>query len=505
MSMWYSMMSLFKNSLSIDMSLVFTYIDDGSYALEEDVYLVDADTGEVVDSGTTDIQGSVIFSSVPTSSYKIIIRDVLNNPIDTLYANTDTQKSYQIVKESNIKDGQLYDGYVAQSGNIAPSGWHVPTEAEIDTLLNNYVDSNDAYTALIEGGSSGFEAKLSGLRSHVDGSFGYLDQQEMIAVSDSNKMIFFNLNSLDCVKGNDSINTGKSIRLVRDTETGWNEGDIVTDLDDNIYNTVKIGNQVWTVQNWACTQYNDGTPIPNTRLNDDWAGLSSGAYCAFNNNSQNVFIDYQESNVLYGRLYNWYAVDNAAGLAPAGLKVPTNTDMTTLISYLTANGFSGVEAIALKSISGWNSGGNGTDDFEFTALPVSKRSTDGTFPVIGNSFYIWSSTEFGASNSHNIRITTFNNTITIQANLKEDGYSIRMLADPSGEYAVDGAKYTDPDGNVYDVVQIGTQFWLAQNWACTKYADGSTIPEITDNTNWSNDATGARCSYNNSESEYVFK
>jgi len=44
MSMWYSMMSLFKNSLSIDMSLVFTYIDDGSYALEEDVYLVDAYT-----------------------------------------------------------------------------------------------------------------------------------------------------------------------------------------------------------------------------------------------------------------------------------------------------------------------------------------------------------------------------------------------------------------------------------------------------------------------------
>jgi uncharacterized protein (TIGR02145 family) len=56
---------------------------------------------------------------------------------------------------------------------------------------------------------------------------------------------------------------------------------------------------------------------------------------------------------------------------------------------------------------------------------------------------------------------------------------------------------TDSDGNSYKTVQIGTQFWMAENLKTSKYSDGTTIPNITDNTQWTNLSTGAWCYYDN--------
>ena len=58
----------------------------------------------------------------------------------------------------------------------------------------------------------------------------------------------------------------------------------------------------------------------------------------------------------------------------------------------------------------------------------------------------------------------------------------------------------DLDNNIYNVIQIGSQYWLDRNWACTKFKDGSPIPLVTNNTEWSNLTDEAYCNYNNTES-----
>ena len=83
--------------------------------------------------------------------------------------------------------------------------------------------------------------------------------------------------------------------------------------------------------------------------------------------------DEAQSLAEYGRLYNWHSVDDARGLCPSGWHVPTDDEWTALETYLGANGHSGTEGTALKSTSWMVHGGNGTDDFGFSALPGGYR------------------------------------------------------------------------------------------------------------------------------------
>ena len=102
----------------------------------------------------------------------------------------------------------------------------------------------------------------------------------------------------------------------------------VKDADGNKYNTVKIGDQVWMVENLKTTKYNDGKPIPNVVDHDEWSDLQTGTYCKYYTVESNAEI--------YGRLYNGFAVLTGK-LAPKGWHVPTDEDWTTLENYLIDN------------------------------------------------------------------------------------------------------------------------------------------------------------------------
>ena len=108
--------------------------------------------------------------------------------------------------------------------------------------------------------------------------------------------------------------------------------------------------------------------------------------------------DEAQSLAEYGRLYNWYAVDDARGLCPSGWHVPTDGEWTDLENHITSQGFSGTEGTALKATYGWNGGGNGTDDFGFSALPGGGRYyNDGYFTLAGSVGHWWSSSPSGGS------------------------------------------------------------------------------------------------------------
>ena len=97
------------------------------------------------------------------------------------------------------------------------------------------------------------------------------------------------------------------------------------DCDGNVYETVQIGTQLWMKENLKATHYNNGDIIPNITNGGDWTNLTTGAYCDYNNSTSNA--------ETYGRLYNWYAVDDSRGICPIDYHVPTNAEWTILTDF----------------------------------------------------------------------------------------------------------------------------------------------------------------------------
>ena len=135
----------------------------------------------------------------------------------------------------------------------------------------------------------------------------------------------------------------------------------VDDIDGNTYTTIEIGTQVWMMENLKTTKYRNGTSIPNVTDDGTWEGLSSGAYCSYDNDPAN--------GDTYGRLYNGYAVVDSRNIAPAGWHVATRDEVQALLDHV---GEKAKWAPKLKEAGTehWNSPNWGADNSSvFTALP----------------------------------------------------------------------------------------------------------------------------------------
>ena len=168
--------------------------------------------------------------------------------------------------------------------------------------------------------------------------------------------------------------------------------------DDHWYETVEIGNQIWFAENLRSTHYANGDPIPgwlyppNTPSGATFVFGDDGGYC--NNNGTDFEITCDESFSLeqYGRLYNGHAVVDSRGLCPNGWHIPTGEEWAALNNFVQGEGFQYIEATALKAIGGWPEGGNGTDEFGFSALPGGYRYDTGNYWNAGWTAAWWSST-----------------------------------------------------------------------------------------------------------------
>ncbi len=199
--------------------------------------------------------------------------------------------------------------------------------------------------------------------------------------------------------------------------------DMVVDIDGNVYKTVQIGNQVWMAENLKVIHFRDGTAIANVTDNAEWATLTTEAYCIYNNNDSNA-VD------MYGALYNWYAIVDGRNIAPEGWHVPTDDEWTELETYLSNNGHSGTEGSTLKSSAGWVSGGDGTDDYGFTALPGGYRDhTNGDYASVSLSGYFWSATEGNSNDAWARRLSYSQSSIYRNYYNKRFAFSIRCLRD----------------------------------------------------------------------------
>ena len=157
----------------------------------------------------------------------------------------------------------------------------------------------------------------------------------------------------------------------------------ITDADGNIYKTIVIGTQTWMAENLKSTKYNDGSVIPIVTSTSSWAHLKTHAYC-WPNNDETTYKD------TYGALYNWYAV-NSGKLCPKGWHVPTDTEWTTLITYLGGESV-GRGKLKETGIEHWKSPNtNATNLSGFSAVPSGYLY--GTLYPIGYYASWWSSTE----------------------------------------------------------------------------------------------------------------
>ncbi|MDI6401945.1 fibrobacter succinogenes major paralogous domain-containing protein, partial [Balneolaceae bacterium ANBcel3] len=115
----------------------------------------------------------------------------------------------------------------------------------------------------------------------------------------------------------------------------------VTDIDGNLYKTIAIGEQVWMAENLRVTRYQDGSDIPTGLSDEEWDNTTNGAMAVYDHTHHLAthIRSEQEMEEAYGRLYNWYAVDNNPGLCPEGWSVPTDEEWAALVAFVESQGF----------------------------------------------------------------------------------------------------------------------------------------------------------------------
>jgi len=207
-------------------------------------------------------------------------------------------------------------------------------------------------------------------------------------------------------------------------------GGVVSDIDNNVYNTVKIGTQIWMAENLKTTKYNDGTAIPNITDNTAWLALTTGAYCDYSNTPAN--------STTYGRLYNWYAIDNNAAtkvasnggknVCPTGWHVPTYLEWIELTNYLGGLSVAGGKLKETGTTHWASPNTDATNETGFTALPGGCREEYITFGYVGSHGYWWTPSEDG-EDADKLSMKSDLGNVSGDSSKKQWGYSVRCVRD----------------------------------------------------------------------------
>jgi len=198
----------------------------------------------------------------------------------------------------------------------------------------------------------------------------------------------------------------------------------VTDIDGNVYNTIIVGDKVWTVENLRVTKYRNGEAIPEVAVDADWAGLSTGAYCVYPNQAGYA--------ATYGLLYNWFTIADPRNIAPEGWHVATAQDYQDLADAFGGNPSAG-PAMKEAGTAHWADPNNGTNASGFTALGSGTRSETGVFGSFNTFGQFWTATENAANTTQaNIRSLQGGATaVNFPTNPKDKrgGRNIRLVKD----------------------------------------------------------------------------
>jgi uncharacterized protein (TIGR02145 family) len=180
--------------------------------------------------------------------------------------------------------------------------------------------------------------------------------------------------------------------------------------------TITFGSQVWMTKNLDVDKFRNGDPIPQAKTNEDWkkAGEEGKpAWCYYKNDTV--------KGIKYGKLYNWYAVNDPRGLAPTGFHIPSDEDWTKLIDYLESD-------VAVSDMKTTNT----TYDYlRFVELCAgSRHGSKGSFKGLDKKGLLWSSTDYGSKSVGAISVLLKNYKLKQKYFYhKSKGFSVRCLQD----------------------------------------------------------------------------
>jgi uncharacterized protein (TIGR02145 family) len=373
---------------------------------------------------TTDISADGILND------EIIKKELRNSALNLTTANIRSKlktRYDELGLNSSIPPFEKYIDIFLRSTGLKPFAF--PKQAtditSTSATLNGIVNANDLQTNVTfeYGSSTSYGGTVAATPSIVTGHLNTSVKTEITGLTSGAEFHFR-------IKAVNALGTTYS------PDMKISNTDQIKDVDQNIYKTVAIGNQLWMAENLKVTKYSDGSEIPYVNDPGLWILTSSGAQCSW-------FANDPATLTKYGRLYNYYAVTDKRNLCPTGWHVPSDAEWNTLSTYLLTNGYgyggSGTDiAKALAATSSWtnfeNAGCIGNDQINnnasgFSALPGGLRNLQGAFYSMGLVGAWYSTTSVNDSDAW-FRILNYNNTeFGKYQNKKVVGASVRCLKD----------------------------------------------------------------------------
>ena len=344
-------------------------------------------------------------SSLMVNSQTIMNIHQSNGTVLSLPLNTIDSITYTIPNPGNLATlttlpiGNITDIAATTGGNITnDGGTAITNRGVVWSTTQNPTTANNSITN--GSGTGSFTSNLTGLTANT-----------------TYYVRAYATNSAGTAYGNELSFT---------TTTGG--GGIVTNpgagvtFDGYTYPSIVLGNgQEWMSENLRTTTYANGNPIPNVTDNTQWENLTTGAWSHYNNDSQ-----YENP---YGKLYNWYTVDDPRNVCPTGWHVPTDAEWTILSDYLGGENVAGGKMKSTGTQYWLSPNTDATNESGFSGLPGGYRSFNGTFGTIGYFGYWWSSTAYDTNSAWSYLLDYGNGGVDGANHLKENGFSVRCLRD----------------------------------------------------------------------------
>jgi uncharacterized protein (TIGR02145 family) len=201
-------------------------------------------------------------------------------------------------------------------------------------------------------------------------------------------------------------------------------GSTVIDIDGNNYQSVIISGKQWMKGNLNVSKYRNGDVIPEVTDIAEWDALTTGAWCYFENITEN--------GTVYGKLYNWYAINDPRGLAPTGWHIPSDAEWTSLTNFLGGTTAAGIKMRDLGDT--WSTSAVlATNQAGFSALPGgyayltnNYNPVDQPFNSMGEVAFWWSATASNPSTAYSLNVN-LNNSVTRGSILKKTALSVRCV------------------------------------------------------------------------------